>query len=182
MRGEMRGQAFGEHRMVVGQVVLGDSLVSAQVESAAQGIAVRAAHLPGLDRLVGIDEFVTGRCNEDAGLGAHVGPGQPGGCEHREFRRTESGARREQQVAFARIQSTRVDVEEGLDGNVIVDDGKTVVDAQPFDRHDAVATLRQHCAGHDLDACGRISQRQGWLTCGLGAADAKPALAFAPRR
>ena len=180
VRGEVHGESLAQHRRVVGQVVLGDLPAAAQRERAAQRVGIRASHLPGLDRLAGLDQFVAGGDHQDARLGANVGARQAGRGEHREFRRPEARAAGQQQVALAAVEAAGVDVAERLDGVVGLDLRPAVGDREAFDGDHAVAARRQHRAGHHLEArLGRQGLRAG--AGGLRAGDAEASLAGAPR-
>ena len=57
----------------------------------------------------------------------------------------------------------------GLDRRALVHHRDAVVDRDPFNRHDAVAAVRQHRARHRLETGFRIVQSQRWQARGLRA-------------
>ncbi len=141
----------------------------AQRRHHAEGI--RAPHLPRRDRLARLDEFIAGGNHGDARLAADTDTRHPGRRGNRALRCAEARAGAEEQRALARIGSAPVHIGAGCRCAGGGEACHAAIERDALDRHDEIATFRQHRAGHHLDARVGCGERKRRVACRLHALD-----------
>src|SRR5581483_3011567 len=136
---------------IIGDVVVRDALEALRAQLGDDAVRVGSSHLVWQDRLTRLDELVSGRDHGEHRLAAHADSRHTRRRGDGYFGRAQPHARVDQECALASIRAASMNVLPGVDTDSRGELGMPVAYGDLFDRNDAIATVRQYGARHNLD-------------------------------